>query len=260
MRISPESLISLNQVVDTTGRHFSPLADKPLFEMNRIKGREGHKTNVEAFKEFSEHDSSVFKLVCFLRSGYSEPVLPIGKLHDLASAIYVLPVYLVSRRSSPIGEDAIPPSLIDASRASVGISYLAGEIMLHLGREEYISGEKIYEYGNGNNPQKRNFFVQPHGTTSESCPAPEKTVKKVLNMMIGKSTSDDDRETDWAGLITEDEVGKILVFGTSYTSHISIMYHLRNLSADKVSERYMAEMKQAKLNREINIALGFTNN
>ena len=217
MSLSPEALISSRPgIVD--------LNDRPLelprirwLPINSLPNREGHLTDLRALGEFSQQRKNVFSLIALLRRGYPQETLNLEDFTLFACGLYHLPYYLTLRASSQVDKKSMPPSVIDLSRAADGI-YLVADAMIGSGFDikKSYSVDDIYNFANGDNRRKRNFFIE-EDRGDQSCPASEQTVKQILRAMMSSDRTDlSVPSADWEGMVTEKDFPNFMTFGYSF--------------------------------------------
>lgn len=258
MPIPIERIYSVRgNITDIDGRHFVPGKAKPTYVQNSISGREGHLTDVRAWEEFTHHKSDVLSLIGLMREGFPTEQLTVEELDLLSVSLDMLPAYLTLRASNPVDEHALPPSTIDAHRASLGILLAATRTVQNgINGNEHKTPSEIYDFMNGKNEDGINYFVSAHGKRSPSCPAPKDTVIKVLEAMLypsSKSTQID--QTDWGAYLTKDEIPNILQFGPVYSAFIDILD--KDVPAD-IGEQLILNNTITDLYHAIHEALGYS--
>ncbi len=258
MNIPIERLIVQDtDITDTEGRQFE--SQSPIFVDNKLVGRGGFKTDIQAFKEFSERRESVISLISFLRSGFSQEPLTLEELFVCSSALYHLPAYMILRASQPCLTDSLPPSVIDTGRTAAGVFLVSAAMMSTSSQEQQrFSPEEIYEFANGKNPDQKNFFVEADNDM-QSCPAPEQMVKDVLHSMLyyPELNAINVSSSDWREVLTEKDIPFSLLFGLSYYwfRHSYEKYGVLPVDAFKEKAELMQDIKRFYI--KVNIALGF---
>lgn len=218
MAVSLEKLgLIIGDVTDTTNRPFIPGQGAQEFCPNMLPGREAYVTDLVAFREYQDHREDVDLLISFIRTNYPDQTINIDKVFEASVAIHQLPIYLTLRKNNPVEEKSLPPSTLDASRAAAGIISVALKIIMdNFGQEKNVTPEEMLSYASGSNPEKRNMFLSRK--SNESCPAPNRVVKNILNRIY--FASDPERSqfehADWYGLISKDEIARCIAFGASF--------------------------------------------
>lgn len=177
-------------------------------------------------------------------------------LPDVAN--HELPVYVVLRRLSPVECTEIPPSLIDARRTAAGVMFVT-TAFLESGvlPISYQSPEDILGFAKGRNTNKRNYFVQKEAEP-KSCPAPEGTVKRVLETMISRpSRVSENSPADWARYLTEEDIDPSLEFGHSFFEFSSLLRSLDSMQAGDITKVQRVDSRLHRLQGQINAALGY---
>lgn len=244
---------AFTRVKDRLGRTIAAPTGPSNFIANKQPGRETRLTNITAYREFGEHIDDVRGLIMFLRSAFPEETLTAKQMQRFADGLAALPVYMAYRRYFPVPEDAIPPSVIDVARTSAGISRpLAFLIAGGVDENTRLPVDTIYDFANGKNPQRKNYFLGEDGITS--CPAPHVAVKEILSLMISKPIGKSvNPAADWAGLIELPEIDNILEFGPHYREFLYNSYKLTLPGQKNLELQRLAEEAYIGVNR----ALGY---
>lgn len=245
-----------DRITDGRGRHFRSSGEEYALTNT---GREGLPTNIGAYKEFKKSEGNVNRLIYFMRSAFPSDILSIRELSQLSSAIFCLPEYLTLRADSPLAEDAIPSSVLDATRAVAGIdqiSWILSQGRSDISGKKYLSPKEIYYYANGGNLSGTNYF-----TTEElSCPAPEAMIEGLLSIMITKQSAEFavQEDADWAGILEAKEITRIVDLGILLMD-LKIKWKESNVSAkDETGEKIDITQEMSLIYEKINAALGYT--
>jgi len=259
MGLETDYLVSTYEILtDTSGRRIN--ADSSTrYIQSHLPGRQHTVTDTEALQEYVHNGNDVQSLMSFVRSGYPQERLTFEQMMDLACAVHTLPVFVILRRFSPVGMHSLPAATIDASRAVAGIMMVsAGMMESDFAEDSEVDENVFYNFANGNNPQRRNYFVERGDI---SCPAPEGTVKGVLRTMIYRPTKEISLNVeDWHGLIKRDELANLLSFGFHYTSFREAYRAVsKTLEARRIPNRTDLETMVYCYPR-VNTALGYGGN
>lgn len=244
-----------HNIKDTQGRPYAFRESEQEFVKNNIPGREGHPTDLKSLAEFNQNRSKVLALIRYLRKGFPPQPLNPADLFDLSAAISALPIYLVLRPFRPVDLHSMSPSLIDASRATRGVNIaivVGGQSTI--GINEQSDSKGIYDFVNGGNPERRNYFTQTEEANSPSCPVSERLVLEVINTMIHYPRPEEDIFTfpDWDGLVTEVDFPRIFVFGPAFVTYMNYANFIRENSGKDVGQFLM---QQVGLLHDMNQAL-----
>lgn len=204
MPLNVERILDPVDLRDASGRFWNQERATRILSPNPIPDRQGIPTNLEAMKEYVHNKDEVADVVGFFREGFSDNDLNLGELWELACTVHRLPLYLSLRANLPIGEENLPPVLVDASRVTAGIVAVTHSMLSEFMPSTPTSPDTLYEYATGKNPDQINYFISDDG--EDSCPAPKHAVLKILDLLIIPVGDDTPRTIPFLGLLDKKDI------------------------------------------------------
>lgn len=245
-----------DRITDPRNRHFRSSGEEKVLTNT---GREHLSTNIGAYREFQKNERGVYSLICFMRSAFPSDILSIGELSQLATGIFCLSEYLTLRADSPLAENAIPSSVLDATRAVAGIdqiSWILSQGRKATSRKKYLSPKEIYDFANGDNLTGTNYFM----AEQSSCPAPEAMIEEILSIMITKPNEEVviPGDADWTSILEAKEIRRVVEFG-ALAMELKIKWQeFDALAQDETGEKIKLSPEMRPIYERINAVLGYT--
>ncbi|HVZ67067.1 MAG TPA: hypothetical protein VG917_02290 [Patescibacteria group bacterium] len=220
---------------DTQGRPFdsrnNPIANPFI---NRLPGREGVPTDMEAFQEFLGNKDDVHSLTKYIRRQFPKGQLLPPELETFCYVLHGLPLYLALRARNPIA--ILQPVHLDTARAANGVRIVANHIW-EVEKKGKIphTAHRIYEVANGDNKAGKNFFVDNQGKDPRSCPAPKTNIEEMLEIMLAypRDTIDPSKEVWGREIPNVEEVRRIIQYGHQHQALVRAASDLRETTDPK---------------------------
>jgi len=255
MPLNAERILMPSGLHDTSGRSWDQGSAERALSSNPIPDRHGIPTNLEAMKEYACRKDEVSEIIGFFREGFSDEDLSLGELWELSCTVQRLPLYLSLRANLPIGEENVPPVLVDASRVTAGIVAVTQSMLSEFMPSTPISSSTVYDYAIGKNTDQINYFISEDG--EDSCPAPKHAVLKILDQLITPVRDDTPRSIPLHGLLDEKDIQAACDFALYHQLFLNYVQGLEDKLPTEDKEVDEVNKRIRMLFAELSLSLGY---